>query len=59
MLTKGQLISKADLRAADSLKKRTNKFGFFDMKSKKARKTNSFVRFFGESMVRQSVFDFI
>ena len=49
VLAKGQLISKADLGAADSPKKRTNEFDFFDMKSKKARKTNSFVRFFGES----------
>ena len=56
---KGQLISKADLGAADSPKRRMNEFGFFDMKSKKARKTNSFVHFFGEFMARQSVFDFI
>ena len=57
---KGQLISKADLGAADSPKKtkRTNLF-YFDMKSKKARKTNLFVRFFGESTARKSAFGFI
>ena len=58
-LLKGQLISKADLRAVDSPKKRTNALVFFDMKSKKATKTNSFVRFLGESAASQSVFDFI
>ena len=46
MIVKGQLISKADLGAADSPKKRTNKFVIFDTKSKKARKTKLFVPFF-------------
>ena len=58
-LLKGQLISKADLRAVDSPKKRTNELVFFDMKSKKATKTNSFVRFLGESTARKSAYSFI
>ena len=56
-LTKGQLISKADWRAIDSPKKRTDEFDLFAVKSKKAKKTNLFVRFLGESMARQSAFE--
>ena len=52
-MAKGQLISKADCRAIDSPKKRTDKFNLFAVKSKKA---NSSVRFLGESMARQSAF---
>ena len=59
LCSKGHLISKADLRAVYSPKKRTNEFGFFDMKSKKSTKTNSFFRFLGESAEPQSAFDFI
>ena len=44
-------------RAVDSPKKQTNEFGLFAVKSKKANKTNSFVRFLGESMMRQSAFE--
>ena len=54
---KGQLISKADWRAVDSPKKRTDEFDLFAVKSKKANKTNSSVRFLGESMARQSAFE--
>ena len=51
---------KQDWRAIDSpKKKRTNEFVLFAMKSKKANKTNSFDRFLGESMARQSAFVFI
>ena len=57
--TKGQIKLKADWRAIDSPKKRTNEFILFAVKSKKANKTNSFVRFLGESTARQSAFDFI
>ena len=40
--------------------KRTNEFGFFAVKSKKAKKkTNSFVRFLGESTARQSAYGFV
>ena len=45
---KGQLISKADWRAIDSPKKRTDKFDLFTMRSKKANRTNSSVPFLGE-----------
>ena len=57
--SKGQIKPKADWRAVDSPEKRTNEFGYFALKSKKAEKTNSFVRFFGESTVRQSAYGFI
>ena len=43
---------KADWRTVDSPKKRTDEFDLFAVKSKKANKTNSFVRFLGESMAR-------
>ena len=60
VLSKGQLISKADLGVADSPKKRTNEFDFFDMKSKNAKKNpKSYVRFLGESTAHQFVFGFI
>ena len=55
--TKGQIKPKADWRAVDSLKKRTDKFDLFAVKSKKAKETNSSVRFLGESMARQSAFE--
>ena len=42
---KVRLYQKADWRAVDSSKKRTDEF---DLKSKKANKTNLFVRFLGE-----------
>ena len=56
-LLKGQLISKADQRTIDSPKKRTDEFDLFAVKSKKANKTNSSIRFLGESMARQSAFE--
>ena len=56
--TKGQLISKADWRAIDSPKKRTDEFDFVAVKSEKANKTNSFVHFLGESTAGQSCFWF-
>ena len=58
-IAKGQIKPKADWRAVDSPKKRMNEFEFFALKSKKVNKTNSFVRFLGESMARQSAFGFI
>ena len=39
---KGQIKPKADWGAIDSPKKRTNEFGFFAVKIKKAKKANSF-----------------
>ena len=39
---------KADWRAVDSPKKRTNEFDLFGVKSKKTNKKNSSVRFLGE-----------
>ena len=39
---------KADWRAVDSPKKPTEEFNFFAMKSKKANRTKSSVRFLGE-----------
>ena len=54
---KGQLILKADWHAIDSPKKRTDEFDLFGVKSKKANKTNSSVRFLGESMAPQSAFE--
>ena len=59
MLLKGQIKPKADWPAVDSHKNRTNKFVLFAVKSKKANKKKSFVRFWGESTVSQSVLDFI
>ena len=43
--TKGQIKPKADWHAIDSPKKGTNEFVLFDVKSKKANKPNSFIRF--------------
>ena len=48
---------KADWRAVDSSKNRTDEFDLFAVKSKKANKTNLSVRFLGESMARQSSFE--
>ena len=58
MLLKGQIKPKADWPAVDSHKNRTNKFVLFAVKSKKANKTNLFVRFLGESRARKSAFGF-
>ena len=55
--TRGQLISKADWGAIDSPKKQTDEFDLFAVKSKKANKTNSSLRFLGESMAPQSAFE--
>ena len=44
------------MRAVDSPKNRTNKFGFFAVKSKKA---NSFLCFLAESTARKSAYGFI
>ena len=43
----------------DSPKKQTNKFDLFAVKSKNANKTNSIVRFLGESTAHQSALGFI
>ena len=56
--TKGQLISKADWRAIDSPKKRTDEFVLFAFLLFTANKSNSSVRFLGESTARQSAFQF-
>ena len=56
--SKGQLISKADWRAIDSPKKRTYKFVLFAFLLIMANKSNSSVRFLGESTSRQSTFRF-
>ena len=58
MNTKGQLISKADWRAIDSPKKRTDEFVLFAFLLFTANKSNSSVRFLGESTARQSAFRF-
>ena len=55
---KCQLISKADWRAIDSPKKRTDEFVMFAFLLFMAKKSNSFVRVFGESTARQSAFRF-
>ena len=48
-MTKGQLISKSRLAShIDSPKKPMDEFDLFAVKSKKANKTNSSVRFLGE-----------
>ena len=54
---KGQLISKPIYDLLTSPKKRTDEFDLFAVKSKKANKTNSSVRFLGESMAHQSAFE--
>ena len=54
---KGQIKPKNRLAAVDSPKKRTDEFDLFAVKSKKAKKTNSSVRFLGESIARQSAFE--
>ena len=60
-LLKVTLNQKADWRAGDSPKKRTEEFNSVAVKSKKAKKTQirSFVRFLGKSMARQSAYGFI
>ena len=46
-VSKGRWFGKADWRAVDSPKKQTDKFDLLAVKSKKANKTNSSVRFSG------------
>ena len=58
VLGKGQIKPKADWRAVDSPKKRTNEFVLFAFLLFTANKTNLFVRFLGESTARQSCFWF-
>ena len=53
---RGQLISKADWHAIDSPKKRTDEFVLFAFLLFTANKSNSSVRFLGESMAHQSAF---
>ena len=55
-VSKGQLISKADWRAIDSSKKRTDEFVLFAFLLFTAKKSNSSVRFLEESTARQSAF---
>ena len=56
--TKGQLILKADWRAIDSAKKQTDEFVLFSFLLFTAKKSNSSIRFLGESTERQSAFRF-
>ena len=56
--SEGQIKPKADWRAIDSPKKRTNKFVFFAFLLSTANKTNSFVRFLGESTTCHICFQF-
>ena len=59
-IIKSQIKPKAAIWVqVDSSKKRTNEIVLFALKSKKANQTNSFIRFLGESMARQSAFGFI
>ena len=51
---KGQIKSKADWRAIDSPKNRTDEFVLFAFLLFTANKSNSSVRFLGESTARQS-----
>ena len=46
VITKGQLISKANCQAADSPKKRTDEFAFFNLKSSYLVKSNAVCSFF-------------
>ena len=55
---KGQLISTADWRAIDSPKKQTDEFVLFAFLLFTANKSNSSVRFLGESTAHQSAFRF-
>ena len=55
---KGQLILKADWCAIDSPKKRTDELVLFAFLLFMANKSNSPVRFLGESTARQSAFRF-
>ena len=54
--SKGQLISKADCCAIDSSKKQTDEFVLFAFLLFTANKSNSSVRFLGESTDRQTAF---
>ena len=54
--SKAQLISKAEWRAIDSSKKRTEKFDFFAILLFVEDKSNSSVLFLEESTARQSAF---
>ena len=56
--TKVQLISKADWRAIDSPKKKTDEFVLFAFLLFTANKSNSSVPFLGESTARQTAFWF-
>ena len=56
MVTKGQLISKAIYNLLTSPKNRTDEFVLFAFLLFTANKSNSSVRFLGESMARQSAF---
>ena len=54
---KGQIKLKADWRAIDSPKKRTDEFVLLAFLLFTANKSNLSVRFLGESMARQSAFE--
>ena len=57
MIGKGQIKLKADWRAVDSPKNQMDEFDLFAVKSEKANKTRSSIRFLGESMACQSAFE--
>jgi hypothetical protein len=56
--SKGQLISKADWRATDSPKKRTDEFDLFAFLLFTTNNSNSSFHFLGESTAQQSAFRF-
>ena len=56
MQAKGHLISKAIYGLPTSSKKRTDEFDLFAFLLFTANKSNSSIRFFGESTARQSAF---
>ena len=58
VITKGQLISKADWRTIDSPKKRTDEFVLFAFLLFTANNSNQSARFLGESTARTSAFQF-
>ena len=57
-ISKGQLIPKADWRAIDFPKKQKDEFVLFAFLLFTANKSNSSIRFLGESTARQSAFRF-
>ena len=59
LVSKGQIKSKEAWACCRFSQKRMNKFVFVALKSKEARKTNSFICLLGESTAHQSAYVFI